>query len=77
MNFTMEDGIKLIVRAYEERTNERLIERWIFGGYDREINFNEFKDRLIMHRTSTNKTDEEILIDVKNIIDTYNEKVVK
>lgn len=77
MNFTMEDGIKLIVRAYEERTNERLIERWIFGGYDREINFNEFKDRLIMHRTSTNKTDEEILIDVKNIIDTYNEKVVR
>lgn len=77
MNITIDSGIKLITKAYEGRTNERLMERWLIGGYEKEISFNDFRDKLYTHRTSTNKTDDEILEDVRGIIKTFNEKVVK
>lgn len=74
MALTIESGFELLKKAYESRADEILLQRWMLH-YEGEISFTEFKEKLMVHRTNTNKTEEEILTDVKNIIDTFNEKV--
>jgi tRNA G18 (ribose-2'-O)-methylase SpoU len=74
MNMDIIYGIKLINKACENRMYEQLEQRWIIGGYDKEMSFSEFKDKLIIHRSNISKTDEEILLDVKNIINDFNKK---
>lgn len=76
MALTIDSGVELLKKAYESRTEDLLMQRWMLH-YEGEISFTEFKEKLMVHRTATNKTEEEILTDVKNIIDTFNEKVVK
>lgn len=77
MNMTVVDGVELLNKAYEETLDERIRERWLVGGYEKQYSFDEFKDELITHTTADNKTDKEILEDVKDIINIANEKVVK
>lgn len=76
MNLDVVEGYDLICKAYEETANDRLYDRWLLGGYDREFGFEEFKDMLVGHLTSITQTEEEILKDVKTIIDDFNSKVV-
>lgn len=68
MSYVMElnavDGIKLIKKAYEGRTNDLLMQRWMMH-YEKEMSFDEFRHRL----SSEKKTDIEILEDVKDILD--------
>lgn len=74
MALTIDSGVELLKKAYESRTEDLLMQRWMLH-YEGEISFTEFKEKLMVHRTNTNKTEEEILTDVKDIIDTFNEKV--
>ena len=74
MALTIESGFELLKKAYESRADEILLQRWILH-YENEMSFNDFKKELMVHRTTINKTEEEILTDVKDIIDTFNEKV--
>lgn len=74
MALTIDSGVELLKKAYESRTEDLLMQRWMLH-YEGEISFNDFKKELMVHRTATNKTEEEILTDVKDIIDTFNEKV--
>lgn len=76
MTLSIDSGLELLKKAYESRTEDLLMQRWMLH-YEGEMSFSEFKERIMMHRTATNKTEEEILKDVKDIIDTFNEKVVK
>ena len=73
----MTTGSKLIIKAYEERTNEQIMQRWLIGGYDKELSFVDFKEKLVTYKVTDNKTNEEILEEVKEILLTFNEKVVK
>lgn len=49
-----------------------LFHRWV-ANHEGEISYKEFKDEL-MQPTSTNKTEEEILKDVKGILDNFSIK---
>lgn len=74
MNLDIETGIELITKAYEERANDLLMQRWMLH-YQNEISFGEFKNKLGAVKVNNNKTEEEILGDVKNIIDNFNRGV--
>jgi len=43
--------------------------------YQGEMSFQDFKDKMVSHRTKDNKTEEEILKEVKDIINTFNGEV--
>lgn len=71
MTLTIEDGFNLLKKAYESRTHELLMQRWMLH-YEREMSFEDFKNDLMVGANSSNKTEEEILKDVKDIINTFN-----
>lgn len=77
MNLDAVTGAELIIKAYDQRSNDQLMQRWLIGGYDKELSFEDFKEKLVAHRVTDNKTNDEILEDVKEILITFNEKVVK
>jgi len=74
MELSVNNGIELFRKAHESRTDDLLMQRWVLH-YQDEMSFQDFKDKLITYRTKNNKTEEEILIDVKNIINTFNGEV--
>lgn len=70
MNLDIETGTKLIRKAYEERTHDLLMQRWMLN-YEREMSFTEFKNKLMAGKIQDHKTKEEILSSVKEILDSF------
>ena len=70
MNLDIETGIKLIRKAFEERTHDLLMTRWMLN-YEREMSFTEFKNKLMTGNIQDHKTKEEILSSVKEILDSF------
>lgn len=77
MNLDMESGFKLITKGFEEQSNDRLYQRWIYN-YEKEISFDEFKSELEKSiKTKSNRkidntrTEKEILEEVEEILNSY------
>lgn len=75
MDLDCENGIKLIIKAAEEQSEERLFRRWTTN-YEKEMSFDEFKSKL--NQTVRNKgridktlTQEEIMDDVEGILNQF------
>jgi len=67
MALPMEQGIELISKAYEERSNDILMQRWIIH-YEKEISFDEFKEKLKTRPIKDTRSKEEILDEAENIL---------
>lgn len=67
------DGIKLINQAYEKQADSWLMKRWI-AHYQHTMSFDEFKQKVTTTTYMTNdmRSQDEILIDVKDILESYN-----
>ena len=65
---------RLIIKAINKKTENLLIQRWITN-YETEMSFDEFKDKIMSSNITDNKTDEEVLTEVKDIINTFNKEV--
>ena len=67
-----EQGMELVHKAYEMEDEKKMFRRWI-AGYDREMSFNEFKNKLGSEKQSygphAEKTEKEILNEVKAILE--------
>jgi len=74
MDLSIDNGFKLLRKAHESRTDDLLMQRWVLH-YQGEMSFQDFKDKLVSHRTKNNKTEKEILKEVKDIITTFNGEV--
>jgi len=74
LNLDIGTGIELIKKAYERKTEDLLMQRWMMH-YEKEISFDEFKEKLMIYRNNSNKTTDEILTDVKDIISSFNQEV--
>lgn len=74
MDLSIDYGIKLLRKAYESRADDLLMQRWLLH-YQDVMSFQDFKDKVISHSTVDNKTKEEILEEVKDILDTFNGEV--
>lgn len=77
MNLDMESGFKLITKGFEEQSNDRLYQRWIYH-YEKEISFDEFKNELeksIKNKSNrkidNTRTEKEILEEVEEILNSY------
>lgn len=70
MNLDIDTGIELIKKAYEQRNEDLLMQRWMLH-YQDEISFEEFKTRLEAGAVQDNRTEEEILLEVKEILDSF------
>lgn len=70
LDLSLVDGFRLINKAFEERQNEQLYQRWIMG-YDKEMAFDEFKEKLTKRKVDESLTEEEILEDVENILNEF------
>lgn len=64
------DAVKLINRAYEKLTEDKLFTRWIIN-HESRISFNDFKDLLLNKIEKDNKTSEEILDEVAELMKLY------
>lgn len=71
MNLDIDTGIELIKKAYEQRNEDLLMQRWMLH-YQDEISFEEFKTRLEAGAVQDNRAVEEILLEVKGVLDTFN-----
>ncbi len=69
MELEVKEGIQLIKKAYEEKNNEMLFQRWI--PFSTEVSFDEFKNMLSNNSSHLydKRTKEEILTNVKEILD--------
>lgn len=77
MNLDMESGFRLITKAFEEQSNDRLYQRWIYN-YEKEMSFDEFKNELekavenkVDRKIDSTKTEKEILEEVEAILNSY------
>lgn len=70
MNLDIDTGIELIKKAYEQKNEDLLMQRWMLH-YQHEISFEEFKKRLGTGVVQDNRTEEEILVEVKGILDSF------
>lgn len=66
----MTQGMELIKKAYEERMNDILMKRWIIH-YEKEMTFDEFKEKLKKRQVKDNRSKEEILEEVEDILISY------
>ena len=71
MGLDVEDGFELIKKAYEQRNEDLLMQRWI-NGYQSEMGFEDFKAKVTVKQDTRSK--EEILGMVNNIITSFNER---
>ena len=62
---SIEEAITFIDFAYEKQNDELLYQRWIVGGFQHEMSFFNFKERL---KPIKIQSETEILEDVNNII---------
>lgn len=68
-------GFKMVQKAAEMHQEERLFQRWI-AGHQKEISFDEFRDKLYaLVNKPPDKSEEEIFKAVADIIDTFNKGV--
>lgn len=70
LDLDIEDGVKLINKAFEQQREEQLYQRWIMS-YDKEFTFNEFKEKLTVRQIDETLTEEEIMEDVEGILDSF------
>lgn len=66
----MTQGMEFIKKAYEERMNDILMKRWIIH-YEKEMTFDEFKEKLKKRQVKDNRSKEEILEEVEDILISY------
>jgi len=62
-------GTELLNKAYEKEADDKLYFRWI-AKYDY-LSFDDFKIQLGSNKTKDNKSEEEILEDVSEILKTF------
>lgn len=65
---------RLIIKAKYKENDNLLKQRWILH-YQDSMPYEEFKNTLMVGINSSTKTEEEILMDVKDIINTFNKGV--
>ena len=72
MELKLDDGISLIVKAFEKKAEDILLQRWLLH-YERSISFLGFKKELIYNplNKQDNRTTEEIMTDVKEILESF------
>lgn len=66
----------VIMKAYEKNAEERLFQRWAMN-YDRECSFDDFKKALLVASKKfegVEKNSEEILEDVKGILNSFSKE---
>lgn len=63
-------AIKLIKKAREQIVEDKIYARWI-ANHDSTISFDEFKNRLIHKSENNNKTGDEILDEVAEMMKLY------
>ena len=73
MNLEYMIAVKLITKAVEKITDDKLYLRWIIN--HEHVRYDEFTKLLKQQQVTINKSEEEILNDVKSIIDTFNKGV--
>lgn len=74
MNLPLKNVTRLLIKARVNENEKQIINRWLIGGYEQRMSFKEFKNILTNGMSSRNKPTEEILEDVKDIINTFNKK---
>lgn len=55
------DGFEVIQEAMKQRQNEQLYMRWIYGGYDKNLSFSQFCERMQTAARAEDETPEDIL----------------
>jgi len=74
LKLSLRNITRLLIKA-DYKNNENLLrQRWMLH-YQGEMTFQDFKDKIVSHKTKNNKTEEEILKEVKDIINTFNGEV--
>ena len=66
----MTQGMEFIKKAYKKRMNDILMKRWIIH-YEKEMTFDEFKEKLKKRQVKDNRSKEEILEEVEDILISY------
>lgn len=66
-----EDGLALLLHAIEQEENDRIFSRWVCGP-QYQVSFEEFKKALM--RKKTVKSTKEILQDVENIMEAFEQE---
>lgn len=63
-------GILFFYKAQEKVNDDKMYLRWVSGGYDQQVPFNEFKNELMKAgaKPEDNRTAEDILDTVRKII---------
>ena len=74
LKLSLRNITRLLIKADYKKNENLLRQRWMLH-YQGEMSFQDFKDKMVSHRTDNNKTEEEILKDVKDIINTFNGEV--
>lgn len=70
MSMDYQQAIKLIKKAYQKNADDKLFIRWIIN-HESRISFNDFKDLLLNKIEKDNKTSEEILDEVAELMKLY------
>lgn len=60
------EAIGYITYKMRQRVDDKVFQRWVTGGYDREMSLDEFKAKLTPHKV---RSDEEILDEVYEIFE--------
>lgn len=68
MNAPIGEGCALICRALDARADEWLMTRWIVGGYERVMSFDQFRDKLQGAQKVDTRTPDDIFGDVADIL---------
>jgi len=74
LKLSLKNITRLLIKADYKKNENLLMQRWVLH-YQGEMSFQDFKDKLVSHRTKDNKTEEEIFKEVKDIINTFNGEV--
>lgn len=71
LNYEFETGFDIIRKAYEKRLEEDMQRRWLIGGYEKEMSFSEFRQKLIgaVAPAQKEKTEKEIFEKVRKILE--------
>lgn len=67
LDLDFETGTALIVKALEKKAEETLYQRWLIGGYEKTMNFNDMKKSLVPTSKKESLTEDEIYRKVMNI----------
>lgn len=65
------EGIEIITTAQRANNDEKLFMRWVFS-YQTAMTFDDFKAKLQNSNIEDNRSEEEILDSVKDILEKFN-----